>query len=66
MGDVLTINKILAAIDLGADTEKILAYAEWLSKTRGVDTQIDMLYVIDYALTPGISCSLYRGRKETE
>jgi nucleotide-binding universal stress UspA family protein len=52
MGDVLKINKILAAIDLGADTEKILAYAEWLSKTRGVDTQIDMLYVIDYAITP--------------
>lgn len=52
MGDVLTINKILAAIDLSPDTEKILAYAEWLSKTKGVDTQIDMLYVIDYALTP--------------
>ncbi len=52
MGDGLTINKILVAIDLGPDTEKILAYAEWLSKTRGVDAQIDMLYVIDYALTP--------------
>lgn len=52
MGDVLTINKILAAIDLGPDTEKILAYAEWLSKTGGIATQIEMLYVIDYALTP--------------
>lgn len=52
MSDVLTIDKILAAIDLGPDTEKILAYAEWLAKTRGGDTQIDILYVIDYALTP--------------
>lgn len=52
MNDVLTINKILTAIDLGPDTEKILAYAEWLSRTGGADTQIDILYVIDYALTP--------------
>lgn len=52
MGNILTINKILAAIDLGSDTEKILAYAEWLSKTAGIGAEIDMLYVVDYALTP--------------
>jgi len=45
--------KILAAIDLGLDTEKILAYAFWMSKTAGNGAaEIDMLYVIDYALTP--------------
>ncbi|MDI6800986.1 MAG: universal stress protein [Thermodesulfovibrionales bacterium] len=45
--------KILAAIDLGSDTEKILAYALWLCKMGGMDTaQIEMLYVLDYALTP--------------
>lgn len=52
MSDALKIDKILVAIDLGPDTEKILAYAEWLFKTAGVATQIDMLYIIDYALTP--------------
>ncbi|BCB96993.1 universal stress protein [Dissulfurispira thermophila] len=65
----MTINKILAAIDLGPDTEKILAYAEWLykvvisvtgdtqifygiDKDKKGDAQIEMLYVIDYAVTP--------------
>lgn len=53
MNGVLKAEKILAAIDLGSDTEKILAYALWLSKTVGSGTaEIDMLYVIDYALTP--------------
>lgn len=52
MIDALKIEKILAAIDLGPDTEKILAYALWLSKTGGIEAEIDMLYVIDYALTP--------------
>jgi nucleotide-binding universal stress UspA family protein len=52
MKSTFKIEKILAAIDLGSDTEKILAYAEWLSKTGGIGAEIDMLYVIDYALTP--------------
>lgn len=53
MDSILKINKILSAVDLGPDTETVVAYALWLSKSGGVEkAEIDMLYVIDYALTP--------------
>lgn len=53
MDGELRTNKILSAIDLGTDTEKVIAYALWLSKAGGAEkAEIDMLYVMDYALTP--------------
>ncbi len=46
-------NKILAALDLDAGTERVLAYALWLAETKGPGTSgIYMLHVMDYALTP--------------
>ncbi len=44
---------ILAAVDLGSDTEKVLSYSLWLSQAltdRSGD--ITILNVMDYALTP--------------
>lgn len=44
---------ILAAIDLGRDTEKIVAYALWLAKKpAGASAEIELLYVLDYGFTP--------------
>lgn len=42
--------RILAGIDLGADTEKIVSYAAYFS--AGTKSSIRLLYVIDYLLTP--------------
>lgn len=44
--------RILAAVDLGPDTERILAYALWLDRTFGARDSITLLNVMDYALTP--------------
>ncbi|MBI5075682.1 MAG: universal stress protein [Nitrospirae bacterium] len=41
---------ILAGIDLGPDTEKIISYAACFS--AGMSSAIRLLYVIDYLLTP--------------
>ncbi|MCE5312472.1 MAG: universal stress protein [Nitrospiraceae bacterium] len=44
---------ILAAVDLGKDTESILAYTHWLSanwQTGNMDAHL--LFVLDYSLTP--------------
>jgi nucleotide-binding universal stress UspA family protein len=41
---------ILAGIDLGADTEKIVSYAAYFS--AGTKSSVRLLYVIDYLLTP--------------
>ncbi len=41
---------ILAGIDLGADTEKIVSYAAYFS--AGTNSSVRLLYVIDYLLTP--------------
>jgi nucleotide-binding universal stress UspA family protein len=41
---------ILAGIDLGADTEKIVSYAACFS--AGTKSSVRLLYVIDYLLTP--------------
>src|SRR5271157_2453805 len=44
---------ILAAVDFGADTEKVLSYALWLSQALADgDGVITMLNAMDYALTP--------------
>ncbi len=43
---------ILAAIDLGTDTEKVLSYSLWLSHTPDGSGDITILNVMDYALTP--------------
>lgn len=46
-------NKILAAVDLDAGTERILAYALWFAKLGVAGaSEISMLHVMDYALTP--------------
>lgn len=44
--------KIAAAVDLGPDTETILAYAAWLAATAGAGASATLLHVMDYALTP--------------
>lgn len=41
---------ILAGIDLGADTEKIISYAAYFS--AGTKSSVRLLYVLDYLLTP--------------
>lgn len=43
---------IVAAIDFGPDTEKIIAYAAWLGDMAGPDASIRLVHVMDYALTP--------------
>ncbi|MBN2654101.1 MAG: universal stress protein [Nitrospirae bacterium] len=44
---------ILAAVDLGKDTESILAYTNWLSKNwNASDMSAHLLYILDYSLTP--------------
>lgn len=44
---------ILAAVDFGADTKKVLSYALWLSQALGDGpADITMLNAMDYALTP--------------
>lgn len=49
----MTCRKILAAVDLGSDTEKVLAYALWLARTCGEkEAEVHLLHVMDYALTP--------------
>ncbi|MFA5352802.1 MAG: universal stress protein [Thermodesulfovibrionales bacterium] len=60
MTDIRNINKILAAVDLGAETERVLSYALWLAGVGGdVAPELDLLYVIDYALTPPSYLSAY-------
>ncbi|MFN3395658.1 MAG: universal stress protein [Thermodesulfovibrionales bacterium] len=44
------VERILAGIDLGPDTERVLAYASFFSKLW--NATIDLLYVIDYLVTP--------------
>ncbi|MBZ0156891.1 MAG: universal stress protein [Alphaproteobacteria bacterium] len=45
--------KILAAVDLGSDTEKVLAYALWLARSSAEgDAEVHLLHVMNYALTP--------------
>lgn len=46
----MNIEKILAGIDLGQDTEKVLSYASLFAKSFGAS--LNLLYVIDYLVTP--------------
>lgn len=46
----MKIEKILAGIDLGPDTEKILAYAALFAGNRSAS--LTFLYVMDYLITP--------------
>ena len=66
--------QILAAIDLGNDTGKIIAYALWLAinqksvqaKPAGPTgpTEIDLLYVLDYGFTPPTYLSPYMEKEK--
>ena len=56
---------ILAAIDLGRDTEKIIAYALWLAKNpAGTPAELDLLYVLDYGFTPPTYLSPYMEKEK--
>jgi nucleotide-binding universal stress UspA family protein len=56
---------ILAAIDLGADTEKILSYSLWLLQAfQDGMSEITMLDVMDYALTPPAYLLPYMEKEE--
>jgi nucleotide-binding universal stress UspA family protein len=44
-------NKIIAAVDLGPDTERITAYAFWLARVTGAG-EVSLIHVVDYGLTP--------------
>jgi nucleotide-binding universal stress UspA family protein len=44
--------KILAAVDLGPDTERVLAYALWFARTAESDYGLHLLHVMDYTFTP--------------
>jgi nucleotide-binding universal stress UspA family protein len=46
----MNIKKILAGIDFEKDTEKVLSYASFFA--RQFDASLDLLYVIDYLITP--------------
>jgi len=44
--------RIVTAVDLGPDTEAIIAYAAWLAGMAGSGTSLMLLHVMDYTLTP--------------
>ena len=46
----MNLKKILAGIDFGQDTPKVLAYASFFA--RQFNASLDLLYVIDYLVTP--------------
>lgn len=47
---MIEIRRILTGTDLGPDTEKVLAYASFFSK--GMGASLNILYVMDYLVTP--------------
>ncbi|HWR88748.1 MAG TPA: universal stress protein [Dissulfurispiraceae bacterium] len=47
----MQIRNILAAVDLGGDTERILAYSVWLAR-HFTPASIHLLHVIEYSATP--------------
>ncbi|GAB4419142.1 MAG: universal stress protein [Thermodesulfovibrionales bacterium] len=46
----MKIGRVLAGIDLGPDTERVLAYASFFAK--GMSASLNLLYVLDYIVTP--------------
>ncbi len=56
---------ILAAVDLGADTEKVLAYSLWLSQALAYGSgDITIVNVMDFALTPPVYLLPYMEKEE--
>ena len=56
---------ILAAVDLGADTEKVLSYSLWLSQALADGSgYITILNVMDFALTPPAYLLPYMEKEE--
>jgi nucleotide-binding universal stress UspA family protein len=53
----MKIEKILVGIDFGKDTEKVLAYASLFAEVFGAS--LNLLYVIDYLITPPAYLSSY-------
>ena len=53
----MKIEKILAGVDLGQDTEKVLAYASFFAK--GLGAPLHLLHVMDYLVTPPAYLSPY-------
>lgn len=47
---MIRVDNILTGIDLGPDTEMVLAYTSFFSKL--FNATVDLLYVIDYLITP--------------
>lgn len=48
----MEIKKIVTAVDLGPETEAVIAYAAWLARAAGPGSSLKLLHVMDYALTP--------------
>jgi len=56
---------ILAAVDLGTDTEKVLSYSLWLAQALAYGRrEITILNVMDYALTPPAYLLPYMEKEE--
>ena len=53
----MKIEKILAGIDFGKDTEKVLAYASLFAEV--FDASLNLLHIIDYLITPPAYLTLY-------
>jgi nucleotide-binding universal stress UspA family protein len=53
----MKVARIIAGIDLGQDTEKVLAYASFFA--RGFRADLHLLHVIDYLVTPPSYLSPY-------
>lgn len=58
----MKIEKIIAGIDFGEDSEKVLAYASFLSGVFG--SSLNLLYVIDYLTTPPAYLASYIEEEE--
>lgn len=53
----MKIRNILAAVDLGYDTEQVLAYASFFA--RGTGASLNFVFVVDYLVTPPTYLSPY-------
>ena len=53
----MQIRKILSGIDFGKETEKVISYSAFFAKT--FNASLDLLYVIDYLMTPPMYLQSY-------
>jgi len=60
----LNIKRILAGIDFEQDTEKVLSYASFFASQ--FDASLDLLYVIDYLITPPSYVAPYIEQEKSE